>query len=418
MQTRQRCTSTVVDYLTCPVCLETFKEPVTLGCNHSFCSSCLQSHWDQNNTRICPVCRRRSSKDVTIVNFALKQLCISFIEKQKSERRAGVCSSHPAVPSLFCLDEARAVCPVCESIRTYCSTQRGRSISVRLTSAEFTRLHRFLHEEEELRLKALREEQSRQAQTVYPELGRIRETLASVEQSILELQTQLDRTTTDFIHSYKPTQSPTPQLLPQPGPGLLLNQSKVLGNLAFNVWRKMGSTVLFSPVILDPNTAHPQLRLSENLISLSIEGSPVQLPDNPERFQKFPLVLGSEGFSSGTHQWDVEVGNHRTWIIGVARESVNRTNPLLYPEHGYWTLSFTFGFEIMTSKQQPQKIRVHLDYENGTVSFYDLTDMSLILTYKDIFTEKLFPCFSVGSSKADCQTKTIRICQNPAQVHV
>ncbi|KAL0199542.1 hypothetical protein M9458_002729, partial [Cirrhinus mrigala] len=36
-------------------------------------------------------------------------------------------------------------------------------------------------------------------------------------------------------------------------------------------------------------------------------GNGRRLPDNPERFDGFDCVVGSEGFDSGSHRWDVEV---------------------------------------------------------------------------------------------------------------
>src|SRR4029434_8640786 len=78
-----------------------------------------------------------------------------------------------------------------------------------------------------------------------------------------------------------------------------------------------------APVTLDPNTAKANLILSEDLTSVR-RGDEQQFPDNPERFDKYHFVLGSEGFNSGTHCWDVEVGENTWWSVGVIAESLHR----------------------------------------------------------------------------------------------
>ncbi|XP_042169429.1 E3 ubiquitin-protein ligase TRIM11-like, partial [Oncorhynchus tshawytscha] len=54
------------------------------------------------------------------------------------------------------------------------------------------------------------------------------------------------------------------------------------------------------PVVLDPNTLHPDLILSEDLTRRG-----QNLPNNPERIYKYGAVLGSGMFESGHHCWEV-----------------------------------------------------------------------------------------------------------------
>ncbi|CAM5111573.1 unnamed protein product, partial [Natator depressus] len=72
-----------------------------------------------------------------------------------------------------------------------------------------------------------------------------------------------------------------------------LGWSKVSKNAALQHPRTM--------VNLDPDTAHPSLKVSENRQSVKWRGLQQDVPDNPERFDSETCVLGSEGFASGRH---------------------------------------------------------------------------------------------------------------------
>ncbi|XP_069044373.1 uncharacterized protein [Lepisosteus oculatus] len=173
-------------------------------------------------------------------------------------------------------------------------------------------------------------------------------------------------------------------------------------------------------VTLDPNTAHPDLILSEDGKQVRDGNTRQDLPDNPERFDTVVCVLGKDGITSGRHYWEVEVGEKTDWDLGVARESINRKeNKPLSPEDGYWTVWLRNGNEyealddssvLLPLSQKPQKVGVYVDYEGGQVSFYNVDNRSHIYTFTASFTEKLFPYFSPGLHQGGTNSAPLIIC--------
>ncbi|CAI5649426.1 unnamed protein product [Oreochromis niloticus] len=285
--------------------------------------------------------------------------------------------------------------------------------------AEFNKLQQFLKEEEESRLAALREEEEQNGRTISREMKMIEEQISSLSDSISAVEEELQKHSVPFLSSYIDTQSRAraqssvsdPQLVS----GALIDVAKHLGNLSFRVWEKMKEKVHFSPVILDPNTANCCLYLSDDLTSVRRGDTKQQLPDNPERYTKYCTLFGSEGLSSGKHSWEVEVGDHPDWIVGLIKESADKNEPCASPEFGIWCLErqtgeYTNGDgQTLTLKKSLQRIRVQLDYDRGEVSFYDPEDMTHIYTHRGTFTEKLFPYFSIGKA-GDAKTSDIKIC--------
>ncbi|XP_006902404.1 PREDICTED: butyrophilin subfamily 2 member A2-like [Elephantulus edwardii] len=170
-------------------------------------------------------------------------------------------------------------------------------------------------------------------------------------------------------------------------------------------WRR---TLLHAAdVVLDPDTAHPELFLSQDRRSVIRGPSRQSVPDRPERFDCRPCVLGREGFDSGKHYWEVEMENVMVWAVGVCRDSVERKGEaLLVPQNGFWALEM-FGNQyralsspdtIIPLKERLRRVGVFLDYEAGDVSFFNMRDRSHIYTYPRLtFVGPLKPFFRLGS---------------------
>uniref|UniRef100_A0A8C4GW03 E3 ubiquitin-protein ligase TRIM21-like n=1 Tax=Dicentrarchus labrax TaxID=13489 RepID=A0A8C4GW03_DICLA len=158
-------------------------------------------------------------------------------------------------------------------------------------------------------------------------------------------------------------------------------------------------------VTLDPDTAQPNLILSDDGKQVKHGDVKKNLPDNPERFDRCAGVLAKQSFSTGRFYYEVQVKGKTEWDLGVARELINRKGKItLSPQNGYWTIwlrnkneyKALAGPSVRLSLQsQPEKVGVFVDYEEGLVSFYDVDAAALIYSFTGCsFTEKLYPYFS------------------------
>ncbi|XP_041812814.1 nuclear factor 7, brain [Chelmon rostratus] len=443
--------------LMCPICCDIFTDPVLLSCSHSFCRGCLKRCWDSRGSRECPVCRKRASKSTVPSNLALKNVCEAVLQVRRQssllEEDKTNCTLHGEKLKLFCLVDKQPICVVCQSSKLHkthdCSPieeavldskdelsaslkslqdkleslKRIHTTSAdvfkyiknqaletqRLIKSQFEQLHQILYQEESERIAAVKREEEEKIAGMKDKMKELSADMLSLTETIAVIQEQLTEDDMVLLKNLKSTQERGKSIAlgSDNMSGLLIDVTKHLCNLKNRVWEKMLDHIDYTPVTLDPNTAHPCLILSDDLTSLHYSKQPSCCPDNPERFHISAEVVGMTALGSGSHHWVVETGSNQDWLLGVASVSVPRNAEIsARPENGFWTLCFRDGKlramtsppTLLTVTRMPNQVKVQLDYNKGTVSFSDPADETLIYAFTHTFTETLIPYFYTQSA--------------------
>ncbi|XP_007444623.2 zinc finger protein RFP-like isoform X3 [Python bivittatus] len=465
----------LLEEATCPLCLEYFPDPVLIPeCGHNFCRSCLTRSWGESPSEAsCPQCRRTFCPRNILANRQLARV-VEIAQRcdPRGEEGGSFCRMHREPLKLFCQDHETLICVVCdrarehrdhrvtpleevalqeyrskvgdclkaqkeekEKILTYRrETERKMEQMLDLikkerenTVAEFRELRRCLEEQEKL-LLARMEETEKEIMAIRDKwLAKHIEELSSLEDLIQEIEEKLQWPASKLLQDIgsvlEKYQAKKPSKIPVAFP--LELKWRIWDYSDISVFLKgimkqfrdnleFGLQLQKVNVILDPDTAHPGLVLSEDRKSIRAVDEDQCLPKNPERFENWLYVLGCQGFSTGRHFWEVTVGKKEEWYVGVAKKSVNRKDYIeVCPEEGIWEVgkwegkyraNFPPKYPTLVPTEELKSIRISLNCEGGQVTFFDAQTAALLYTFSEapLAGETLLPSFSLNND--DCLT--------------
>ncbi|XP_055487811.1 zinc-binding protein A33-like [Leucoraja erinacea] len=453
----------------CPICQDFFTDPVALDCGHNFCSSCITQSWDREGRNSCPECREESANRTLRVNRALVRLSekartLSLnLNAKKSKLQ---CEEHQEDLKLFCETDKKLICFICttageheshslmlieEAIEFY--KEQVKSSFESLTEKEseiqkneqeqkesisgvqkqshnlqsmlisqFAELHQILTVKEQRLLGNVRKKEKKIVKRMEKNLQEIQENLNSIQEELSKLQEQTDHK--NGVIFLKEEAGRKCRVSDETKPMLVVHGAlpieKYYRTLFFNMALKERSDIIKRvSVTLDAETAGPWLEVSKDRKRVRCTQIQRSLPDTEKRFTGSPCVLGSDGFTSGRHYW--EVTGNRGWSLGVAAESAERKRWVkLSPETGVWSIgrkgdgfhAFTSSPYHLPARPIPGRVGVYLSYESGTVSFYDAVTKSHLHTFAgNKFTEKLYPYFATWD-----ENQWLRICSGSTPV--
>ncbi|XP_066471693.1 zinc finger protein RFP-like [Tiliqua scincoides] len=450
---------------TCPICLDYFRDPVSLDCGHNFCRGCILQSWGESPVEAaCPQCRERvqtsnlrPNRQLASVVEAVKELSESLKLEASAWR---VCERHQEPLKLFCQDDEAPICVVCDRSKEHrphlvvpveeaaqeykdqiCSqlqvlrkerekilkykadTEKESQDLLKQTEAErmkmvavFRRLHQFLEEQEKLLLAQVDEVEKEIATRKNEHMNRLSEELSTLERIIQEMEEKCQQPASEFLEDVRSTlqrcqrkEMPDNSVTFPPALKWRIWEFWDLNPFLASVMGQFEDTLVAglqlqkANVTLDPGTAHPKFILSEDHKSMREGGELQALPNNPERFNSWPAVLGHEGFTAGRHFWEFTVGREGTWAMGVARKSVRRKGYFDFsPEEGIWLLE-KWAIEVLklpnslslSQSAKPQRVRVVLNHAGRRVAFFDADSATLLYTILDtsFSGETLYPFF-------------------------
>lgn len=436
---------------------------MTAACGHTFCRLCLpppsqMGAQPSGRVLLCALCEEKEPSETLLVPVPLGPLGETYCEEH-GEKIYFFCENDAEFLCVFCREgpshQAHVVGFLDEAIQPYrdrlrsrleaLSTERdeidnmksreAQKLQVLLTQIEskkqqveaaFERLQQELGKQQHLLLARLTELERQIWKERDEYLSKLSEEVARLGAQVEELEEKCQQPASELLQDVRVNQSRCEMKTFVSPEAISPDLVKKIRDLHRKILTLPEMMRVFSEnlvhhletesevVTLDPQTASRSLVLSEDRKSVRYTRQKQNLPDSPLRFEGLPVVLGSPGFSSGRHRWQVEVqlGDGGGCTVGVVGEEVRRKGEQgLSAEEGVWAVvlshqqcwaSTSPGTDLPLS-DIPRHVGVALDYEAGRVALLDADTQAPIFTFTASFSGKVFPFFAVWK-KGSCLT--------------
>uniref|UniRef100_A0A8C9CII2 Tripartite motif-containing protein 77-like n=1 Tax=Phocoena sinus TaxID=42100 RepID=A0A8C9CII2_PHOSS len=413
----------------CSICKDNFTDPVTMSCGHRFCTPCLCLLWEDVQTApCCPVCKAVSPKMDFKSTILAKEHVLptrGSVVCQLPSSAKQLCSIHQVIKLYFCQTDKSLLCLFCSHSPEHAThehypvkqvaehyREKNKTIQIHdlinpmslqgfvnlrmvMIGAEYPKVCQYLQEEKQKHLEILAIEgkivfqrlrrnvarmvhMGKLLRRIYEEL---KELCLKADVDMLQVRTKEGLSGSFFFFFYR---SQLMQLyIPQPMDPQLSTWA-ITGML-----ERLNNFRVY--VTLDHKIRNCHVALTEDLRRLQCSPDHQDMPRNPASSENTPS-WGAQTFTTGKHYWEVNVGNSRTWIIGLCKESWTSRNDMLLNSEDIFLLlcvSVEDHFSLFSTFpllphyiQRPQGwIGVFLDYECGIISFINVARSSLICNF-------------------------------------
>ncbi|XP_066536393.1 tripartite motif-containing protein 16 [Hoplias malabaricus] len=175
--------------------------------------------------------------------------------------------------------------------------------------------------------------------------------------------------------------------------------------------------LLSCSLTLDPNSAHPLLNVSNDLLSVTRVRHRLPLSDHPHRFDHWSQVVTNQTFTSGTHYWELEAEGF--WDIAVTYHSIdrkgkegtafgcNKVSWSLTQQHDRKLAAWHNRKKIrLVSKMSGNRLAVSLDFTSGSITFSEVGPSSVLLPLHKFCTNFTQPvCLGFGLYKPELNSR-------------